>query len=47
MTLKFTNKEDESREGSGIDGENNSNKKNNNKESSKIDGENDGEDKDY
>jgi hypothetical protein len=40
VTLKFANKEDESREGSEIDKENNSNKENKSKESSGINGEN-------
>ena len=45
MTLEFANKEDKSREGNGIDGENNSDKKDKSKEGSKIDKENDGENK--
>jgi hypothetical protein len=36
VTLKFTNKEDESREGSRIDRENNGDKENKSKEGSKI-----------
>ena len=43
--LEFTNKEDKSKEGSGIYGENNSNKKNKSREGSKIDRENDGKNK--
>ena len=43
--LKFTNKKNKSREGNGIDGENNSNKKDKSRESSKIDRENDSENK--
>ena len=45
MTLEFANKEDESREGSGIDGENNSDKEDESREGSETDGENDGENK--
>jgi hypothetical protein len=40
VILKFTNKEDENREGSKIDRENNSNKEDKSKEGSKIDREN-------
>jgi hypothetical protein len=45
VTLKFANKEDESKEGSRIDRENNSNKKDKSREGSKIDGENNSESK--
>jgi hypothetical protein len=40
VTLKFTNKEDKSKKGSGINRENDGNKENKSKESSKIDKEN-------
>ena len=46
MTLKFANKENKSRKGSGINRKNNSNKKNKSREGSKTDGENDGKNKD-
>ena len=46
MTLEFANKENKSREGSGIDRENNSNKKDKSKKGSKIDRENNGKNKD-
>ena len=46
MMLEFANKEDKSREGSGIDKENNSDKKDKSREGSKIDRENDGKNKD-
>ena len=45
VTLKFTNKEDKSKESSGIDRENNSNKKNKSKKGSKIDRENNSKNK--
>ena len=45
MTLKFANKEDKSREGSGIDRENNSNKKDKSREGNKIDRENNNKNK--
>ena len=45
VTLKFTNKEDKSKESSRIDRENDSNKEDNNREGSKIDRENDNKDK--
>ena len=40
VILKFANKENKSKKGSGIDRENNGNKEDNSKEGSKIDGEN-------
>jgi hypothetical protein len=40
VTLKFANKEDESRKGSRIDGENDSNKEDESRKSSRIDREN-------
>jgi len=46
VILEFTNKEDKSREGSGIDRENNSDEEDKSKEGSEIDRENDGENKD-
>ena len=45
VILKFTNKKDKSKEGSGINRENNNNKKDNSRENNKIDRENDSEDK--
>ena len=45
MTLEYTNKENKSREGSGIDRENNSNKEDKSREGNKINGENNGENK--
>ena len=45
VTLEFTNKEDKSREGSGIDRENNGNKKNKSKEDSGINGKNNNKNK--
>ena len=46
MTLEFANKEDKSREGSGIDRENNSDKEDKSREGSGINKENNGENKD-
>ena len=46
VILEFTNKEDKSREGRGIDRENNSNKEDKNREGSRIDRENNSENKD-
>ena len=46
VILELTNKEDKSREGSGIDRENNSNKEDKNREGSGINRENDGENED-
>jgi hypothetical protein len=40
VTLEFTDEEDESREGSGINRENDSNEKNKSREGSRIDREN-------
>jgi hypothetical protein len=40
VTLEFADKEDESREGSEIDGENNGDKEDKSRESSRINGEN-------
>jgi hypothetical protein len=40
VILKFTNKEDKSKEGSGIDKENNGDKENKSKKGSRIDREN-------
>ena len=44
--LKFANKEDKSREGSGIDRENDGDQKDNSREGSGIDRENNGKDED-
>ena len=46
VTLEFADEEDESREGSGIDGENDSDEEDESREGSGIDGENDGENED-
>jgi hypothetical protein len=46
VTLKFADKEDESREGSKIDRENNSDKEDKSREGSRIDRENNSESKD-
>jgi hypothetical protein len=46
VTLEFADEEDKSREGSGIDRENNGDKKNKSKEGSGIDRENNGKSKD-
>ena len=46
MTLKFANKENESKKSSRIDRENNSNKKNKSREGSKTDRENNSKNKD-
>jgi len=46
VILELADKEDKSREGSGIDRENNSNKENKNREGSGINGENNGKNKD-
>ena len=45
MTLKFTDKENKSKKGSGINKENNSNKENKNKKSSRINRENNNKNK--
>jgi hypothetical protein len=45
VTLKFTNKEDKSRKGSRINGENNSNKEDKSRENSKTDRENNSKNK--
>ena len=46
VILELADEEDESREGSGIDGENDSDEEDENREGSGIDGENDGENED-
>jgi hypothetical protein len=46
VILEFANKEDKSREGSGIDRENNGNKEDKSREGSRIDRENNGKSKD-
>ena len=46
VILEFTNKEDKSREGRGIDRENNSDKEDKSREGSRIDRENNSENKD-
>jgi len=46
VILEFINKKDKSREGSGIDRENNSDEEDKSREGSGINGENDGENED-
>jgi hypothetical protein len=46
VTLEFANKEDKSKEGSGIDGENDGDKEDESKKGSRIDRENDSKSED-